>query len=932
MKANRIAVVVTLFLGLSLPAGNTFAANAAELKVVALRTESQDNPVGIDARTPRFGWQIQSSLRAVRQTAYEIRVAPCEHATQDIRTPLWSSGKVVSDQSTQLQYRGPSLQSRNRYCWQVRIWDTRGQRSDWSAPATWEMGLLTVQDWKADWIEPQLSEELSKPGPSPMLRKSFQLEGSIVRARAYVTSHGLYELYLNGHRVGDQFFTPGWTDYAKRIQYQTYDVTDQVKNGANAVGAVLGDGWYRGTIGYTDQRNRYGNHLALLVQIEISYADGHTQIIASDGSWKSATGPILSSDIYAGEVYDARLERSGWSGADFDDHGWSGVKTTTASKAVLIAQIDPPVRHIAQITPVKIFKTPSGMTIADMGQNMTGWIRLRVKGAAGATVRLRHGEVLDSAGELYTDNLRAAQQTVKYTLKGGNEEIFEPHFSFQGFRYVAIEGYPGEPTPDSITGVVIHSDLTPTSEFETSSDLINRLQHNILWSQKGNFLDVPTDCPQRDERLGWTGDAEVFSSTAAFNMDVENFFTKWLGDLAADQDSTGSVPHVVPDILTGGGDGTPGMRAGGAAGWGDAATIIPWNMYLAYADKGILVSQYKSMAKWVRFEQLHSGDDNIWKGDFQFGDWLDFFSTAKHVSFGTTSPDLVATAYYAHSVDIMQQTARVLGKKEDAERYAKLLANVRDAFRHRFVTDDGHVGEGTQTAYVLALDFDLLPDAMRPLTARKLAEDVRARGHLTTGFLGTPHLLGVLSRFGYLNEAYLLLNREEYPSWLYPVKHGATTIWERWDGIKADGSFEDKIMNSFNHYAYGAVGNWMYSVMGGIDIDPAAPGYKHVLIQPHWGGGFTHVKASHAGPYGAIRSDWQLNSGRFSLLVDVPPNSTATVQLPDARLAQVTESGKPLSQAVGLAGGSQAKDKVVIQIGSGHYEFRYPLAPAADNH
>ena len=897
---------------------------AGELTLTALRVEAQENPVGIDARTPRFSWQIQSQARGVRQAAYEIQVTDCESNQAGGR--IWTSGKVSSDQSTQLSYGGPSLQSRRRYCWQARVWDTKGHQSDWSVPAYWEMGLLSARDWSADWIEPRLPEDTSKPQPAPMLRKTFQLEGPIVRARAYVTSHGLYEFYLNGQRVSDRLFTPGWTDYAKRLQYQTYDVTAQLKNGANAVGAMLGDGWYRGMIGFNNQRNRYGQHLGLLMQIEITYADGHSQKIVSDGSWKAATGPIRASQIYAGEIYDARLEKTGWTDAGYDDRDWSAVGTITASKDILVAQVGPPVRRISEITPVKIFKAPSGAMIADMGQNLTGWVRLRVKGPAGTTITLRHGEVLDAQGNLYIENLRAAEQTVQYTLKGGGDETYEPHFTFQGFRYVAVEGYPGDLEPGSLTGIVIHSDVAPAGEFETSSELINRLQHNILWSQKGNFLDIPTDCPQRDERLGWTGDAEVFSSTAAFNTNVEGFFTKWLADLSADQEADGAVPHVIPDVLS----GAPGdlQRASGAAGWGDAATIIPWNLYLAYADKRLLAAQYDSMAKWARFEQTRAGDKYIWSGDFQFGDWLDFFSTAKHISFGSTSPDLVATAFYAHSVNIMQRTARILGKKRDAAHYAALLAKIRGAFRSKFVTSDGQVGEGTQTAYVLALDFDLLPEAIRPLTAKRLADDVRTRGHLTTGFLGTPHLLNVLSRFGYYNEAYLLLNREEYPSWLYPVKHGATTIWERWDGIKPDGSFEDKGMNSFNHYAYGAVGDWMYRVMGGIDIDPAAPGYKHVLVHPRPGGSFSHVKASHDGPFGVIRTDWRIDGQTLSLSVDVPPNSTASIRLPDAKLAQVVEGGKPLKQTTGLGEAHEANGDVVVEAGSGHYEFRYPLAQA----
>ncbi len=509
-----------------------------------------------------------------------------------------------------------------------------------------------------------------------------------------------------------------------------------------------------------------------------------------------------------------------------------------------------------------------------MGQNLVGWVKLKAQGAAGTTITLRHAEVLDKQGNFYVENLRAAKQTVKYTMKGGGPEIFEPHFSFQGFRYVAVDGYPGELTTDSLTGVVIHSDLAAAGEFETSNKLINQLQHNIVWGQKGNFLDVPTDCPQRDERLGWTGDAQVFSRTAAFNMDVAGFFTKWLKDLAADQFTTGSVPHVVPNVLQ--------PTAGGSAAWADAATIIPWTMYLTYGDKRILAEQYDSMQKWVEFVRKQAGDDFVWDGGTHFGDWLAFATTRSDYPGATTGKDLIATAFFAHSTDLLSRTAMILGKQEDAKRYSELLENVKAAFQKEYVTATGRVGENTQTAYSLALQFDLLSEAMRPVAARRLAQEVRERKHLTTGFVGASYLSHVLSRYGYLDEAYLLINREEYPSWLYPVKQGATTIWERWDGLKPDGTFQDKGMNSFNHYAYGAVGDWMYRVMAGIEIDPAAPAYKHILIQPRPGGGFSKVKAAHQTMYGRVSSEWTLAEGKFELAVEIPVEHSSYNSTPES--------------------------------------------------
>jgi alpha-L-rhamnosidase len=889
------------------------------VKVVNLRVEYKQNPLGIDARKPRLSWQIQSDARGVFQSAYQLRVARTERGLATSNEIIWDSGRVSSDASIQHPYDGAPLQSGQRYYWQARVWDGAGKASNWSAPAYWEMGLLEPSDWQANWIEPDLQEDGPKLGPAPMLRRTFKVDGAVARARVYVTSHGLYEMHLNGRRVGDQLFTPGWTSYRKRLQYQTYDITDLLKSGDNAVGVTIGSGWYRGEMVSSNQRNGYGDKAGLLMQMVIDYADGRRQTVLSDQTWKAATGPVLMSEIYQGETYDARLEDPEWAQPGFDDSGWSGVKIAGYPKTNLIAPASPPVRRIQEIKPVKILKTPAGDTVVDMGQNMVGWIRLQVQGKSGDTVILRHAEMLDKQGNFYTENLRAAKQTIRYTLKDSGIETFEPHFTFQGFRYVAVDGYPGNLTLDSLTGIVIHSDMTPEGEFETSSSLINQLQHNIVWGQKGNFLDVPTDCPQRDERLGWTGDAQVFARTAAFNMDVAGFFTKWLQDLAADQAENGAVPHVIPN--------PPGRTGVGSAAWADAAVIIPWTMYLCYGDTRILENQYESMSRWVEYERQQAGDDYVWSGGSHFGDWLAFATTRSDYPGATTGKDLIATAFFAHSTDLLQRTARVLGKQEDAARYAELLSKIKAAFCREFVTATGRIGENTQTAYTLALEFDLLPEELRPIAARRLAQEIRERKHLTTGFVGTPYLCHVLSRYGYLEEAYLLLNRQDYPSWLYPVKQGATTIWERWDGLKPDGSFQDKGMNSFNHYAYGAIGDWMYRVMAGIETDEAAPGYRRILIHPQPGGGFTAVKAAHQTMYGRASSAWTLQDGLFELTVEVPPNTRATVRLPKAQLPDVQESGKRLAEAEGVSTPRQDGDSTVMEIGSGKYVFTYRMRP-----
>jgi alpha-L-rhamnosidase len=902
-------VVAAALLGLSV--APLAAAGGSAPTLTRLRCEYKVDPLGIDATRPRLSWQLRSAERGVAQSAYQVQV------TRGGKT-IWDTGKVASARSVHVPYAGPPLGSSARYTWRVRAWDGSGRATAWSAPASWEMGLLKPEDWKARWIEAAANEDTKAPQPAPVLRGTFPVKGKVRAARAYVTSLGLYELEINGRRVGEQLLTPGWTSYKKRLQYQTYDVTSLLRAGPNAIGATLGDGWYRGYLAWQDRRNVYGDRLALLCQLRIELEGGRVETVGTDGAWKSASGPIRMSDIYMGETYDARLERPGWSTPGYDDKDWAPVRVAEPAPRALVAPAGPPVRKIEEIRPVKILKTPAGETVIDMGQNMVGHVRLRVRGEAGTAVTLRHAEVLDKAGNFYTTNLRAAKQQVTYVLKGGGEEVYEPHFTFQGFRYVAVEGWPGEPTLDGLTGVVVHSDMETTGQFTASNPLLNQLQHNIRWGQKGNFVDVPTDCPQRDERLGWTGDAQVFSRTAAFNMDVAGFFTKWLADVAADQNAKGSVPFVVPDVLSQGNE-----FAGGSAAWADVATIIPWNMYLSYADTRLLERQYPSMRAWVEYMRKEAGNKNLWNSGFHFGDWLAFATTASDYPGATTGKDLIATAFYAHSTDLVQRAALVLGKKEDAAEYAALLPKIKEAFRREFVTAAGRVGENTQTAYALALQFDLLPEELRAEAARRLAEEVRTRGHLTTGFVGTPYLCHVLSRYGHTDLAYLLLNRQDYPSWLYPVKQGATTIWERWDGLKPDGTFQDPGMNSFNHYAYGAIGEWMYRVVAGLEIDPAEPGYAHVLVQPQPGGRLASAEARLETLYGEAASGWAVAEGQATVTAVVPPNAHATIRLPAATLSGVTEGGLAVTSAPGVRSVRQDGEDVVVEAGSGSYRFAY---------
>ena len=889
----------------------------ATLTVAGLRVEYLADPIGIDVVQPRLSWRIASTRRNTTQAAYQLQVATSEASLTRGVNLLWDSGRVMSDTSVFVTFRGPPAVSRTRYYWRVRVWDNSGRESPWSAIEFWETGLLQPADWTARWVGPKATAADSLPSPSPLLRRAFRVDDRVRTARLYVTSLGLYELYLNGQRVGDQLFTPGWTSYHHRLQYQTYDVTPLLRPGANVVGAMLGDGWYRGNLGFFGQRNLYGRRLAVRAQLEIHYESGRTERVVSDSDWKTTAGPVLASDIYGGETYDARRELSGWAGAPYDDRDWSAVALLNPPPAALVASMSPPVRRVRELHPVNIHRAPSGETVFDLGQNFTGWARLNVRGPASSTVTLRFGEVLDRDGNLYTANLRRASQTDRYTLRGKAREVFEPHFTFHGFRYVAVAGLPAPPDSTTITGIAVSSDLAQTGSLVTSDSLLNQLLRNIVWGQRSNFLDVPTDCPQRDERLGWTGDAQVFARTAAFNMDVSGFFAKWLADMAADQDRSGSVPWVIPNPL--GGDST---RFAGTAGWSDAAVIIPWTMYLTYGDRGVLERQYPSMRAWVDYARRRAGTDLIWKPGWQFGDWLALHSDDPSYPGATTGTDLIATAFLAHSTDLVSRSAAALGRSDEAAAYRARFHAIRDAFDREFVSSTGRVGENTQTAYALAVAFDLLPDSLVSVAAGRLAQDVEAREHhLTTGFLGTPYLLHVLGATGHVGLAFALLTQRTYPSWLYPITRGATTMWERWDGIRPDSSFEDPGMNSFNHYAFGAVGDWMYRNIGGIDVDSAAVGYRRSRIAPRPGAGLTSASASLETGYGTLKSAWRLEGRRFVLDLTVPANTSAEVTLWDALLDQVREGGVALNASEGVRSSRQRGNDVIVDVGSGRYSF-----------
>ncbi|WP_030326099.1 alpha-L-rhamnosidase [Streptomyces sp. NRRL B-3229] len=828
--------------------------------------EHHREPFGIGESSPRLSWKTTAPT-GWTQHAYQIEAT---RADGTYRTD-W----VTSPDSVLIPWPLPPLSSREACAIRVRVRGADQVAGDWSPPLHIETGLLAPADWTARAVSPRGSDSDRRP---PLLRKEFTAAADIERARLYVTAHGLYEIEINGRRVGDHALAPGWTSYHHRLRYQTHDVTEHLRAGANAIGAWLSDGWYRGRLGFGGgHADLYGDRVALLAQLEIVHRDGSVTVIGTDPSWRAGQGPILSAGLLDGETYDARQELPGWSSPGFDDGDWSPVDVVPRDPATLVAPTGPPVRCTEEIRPVLVTALDDDRLLVDFGQNLVGRVRITVSGPAGHTVVIRHAEVLQD-GELCVRPLRGATSTDRYTLRGGGPETWEPRFTLHGFRYAEITGWRGGGFPGrDIVARVHHTDMARTGWFACSNDQVNRLHQNVVWSLRGNFVDLPTDCPQRDERLGWTGDIQIFAPTAAFLYDCHGMLGSWLRDVAVEQHDDGTVPWYVPEI-PGGEQWTP-ARPG--AGWGDVVALTPWDLYRASGDTGLLAAQYDSARRWVDLVTRLADPSGLWNRGYQLGDWLDPFAPPDDPGAGRTDRHLIATAYYAWSARHVAWTAGVLGRPDEGDRYGDLADRVRRAFVDAYVLPGGRMTSDTQTAYAVALQFDLLPDAeARAAAGRRLAELVAEGGHtIQTGFIGTPLVAPALSATRHVDTAYALLLQQECPSWLYALKHDATTVWERWDSMLPDGSVNPGEMTSFNHYALGAVAEWLHGTVAGLGA--SEPGYRGIVFRPRPGGGITWAHAAHESPYGRVEIRWELDESGLTVGVIVPTGTTARVEWPD---------------------------------------------------
>lgn len=830
------------------------------MRITDLRVEYRKNPLGLDTAKPRFSWKIESEQTDTMQTAYQIQVISEGRM-------IWDSGRCRSDESVLVEYAGAALAAECLYEYRAVVWDNHGEMAE--AVGTFETGLLAGTNFKAKWVTHPFSAEETA---CPVFVKEIALEKKVKRARIYATALGVYEIRLDGKKVGNAFFAPGWTNYKKRLQYQTYDATElfgEKDSGKHVLEITVGNGWYKGILGFTCTPCNYGDKAALLAQLHVTYDDGTEEVFATGDDWRVKTGPVRYSELYMGETID-----STWKSEDA-----AAVEPFSYPMEQIVSQECEPVRITKRIAAKGLIVTPKGEKVLDFGQNMAGFVEVRVQAKPGQKITVRHAETLDKDGNFYPDTLRQAKSVDTY-ICDGTAQTFLPHFTFHGFRYICVEGL-DEVNPADFTACALHTDMRETGSFACSNAMVNQLQSNIQWGQRSNFLDIPTDCPQRDERLGWTGDAQVFCRTASYNMETALFFSKWLHDLRSEQTEEFGPPHVVPNILS---------DQEAAAAWSDAATVIPWTVYQVFGDKRVLAEQYESMKGYVDYITAHCGANGLWQTGYQYGDWLALDKEESADRTGATDKYLVANAYYAYSADLVRRAAEVLGYEEDAAKYGQLHRKIKELFDEEYITRTGRMVSETQTGCVLALHFNLAQEKYRARIAKSLETNIaNHKNHLSTGFVGTPYLCHVLSENGMHDLAGTIFLKEDYPSWLYAVKKGATTIWERWNSVLPDGSFDESGMNSLNHYAYGSIGDWMYEKLAGIN--PAKPGYREIRIQPAFIRGITSVDASFDSVYGTIRSAWSCENGKITVDVTIPANTTAEIYLPEKEGAVKVGSG-----------------------------------------
>lgn len=877
------------------------------MKIAHLKTNHVVNPLGFAIDQPTFSWIVEDTGDTV-QTAAQVIISRDEAFEQLI----FDSGKVEGSGIDSLAYRPTiALAPYTRYFWKVRVW---GENENAESEVAWFETAKMGEGWQAEWITPDFEDN----NAHPILYRNFELPSGVVRACAYISGLGLYHFELNGEKVGDEYFTPYCNDYHQWIQYQTFDITEQLTAGSNLISVMLGNGWYKGRYGGgSGVPEFYGDRFALICELHITLENGEQRVIVTDADWKAQPSPVIESDIFDGETYDARITKTVTVAETT-----VGVKPIDIDRSLLEARRSIPVEIIEEIKPAEVIHTPAGETVLDMGQNMTGWLRFTTSAPAGTEIHLQFGEVLQD-GNFFRDNLRTAKAEYTY-IADGTASVVQPYFTFFGFRYVKVSGWVGDFNKDDFTGCVIYSKMDIIGELETSNDKVNRLIENAMWSQKGNFLDIPTDCSQRDERLGWTGDIQVFTGTASFNMDVAAFLSKFAYDLEKEQSQLdGLVPHTVPMV---------NMPRGGSAAWADVATILPWTLYDFYGDRAILEQQFDSMRAWVDYVKRvdeSSGGKRLWTEGVHFGDWLSLDASDPTSRRGGTPHDFIASAFYCYSARLVAKAARLLGKSEHAGAYAQLSAEVKAAIHEEYFTATGRLAVPTQTGYLLALYMDLVPDGFRDRVAADFIERLEKDNvHLRTGFVGTPYLCRVLSDIGANDLAYKLLLNEDYPSWLYAINLDATTIWERWNSLNPDGSVSSTGMNSFNHYAYGSIVEWMYRDMCGLNPssgDDSVTGFRTATIAPKPDQSLGWAKASYRSAAGLYRSGWRIDeAGQLTIEITIPFNAQANVILPDAQRDGVTLNGQLLTD------GEQVGDNVELTLGAGSYTFAYPLRQKAE--